>query len=56
MDLFLLHLAMNTVIALSLALSFGLALLIEHCCRTTLFRLMVAGMKRADKQLESPRV
>jgi hypothetical protein len=51
MDLFLLHFAINTVIALVLALSFGLALVIERWCITTLFRAMAAQVNKASKQV-----
>ncbi len=55
MDLFLLHFAINTVIALVLALSFGLALVIERWCITTLFRVMAVQVNKAGKQLSSQR-
>jgi hypothetical protein len=55
MDLFLLHFAINTVIALVLALSFGLALVIERWCITTLFRMMAAHVNKAHKQANSQR-
>ena len=51
MDLFLLHFAINTVIVLVLALSFGLALVIERWCITTLFRMMAAHVSKASKQV-----
>jgi hypothetical protein len=55
MDLFLLHSAINAVIAVTLAMSFGLALLLERWCTSTLFRLMYAGMSRAAKPARQTR-
>jgi hypothetical protein len=55
MDLFLLHSAINGVTAVTLALSFGLALLLERWCTSALFRLMFAGMSRAAKSAQQTR-
>ncbi len=50
METIIIRAADDAVIASTLALSFGLALLLERWCRSTLFRLMFSGVAKASRQ------